>query len=192
MARYSLPAILISVTNKYEEIIMSRGFQRFIVQGNLGNDPDIRFMPNGDQVTNISLATTEVWKDNQGVEQKHTEWHKVVLYRKLAEVAGKHLRKGQPTLVEGKIKTRKWKDQAGNDRYTQEVIADGLTLMSSGTKYNDDGQSPKAGYQKPASENLPEVNKIRSNVASKNTPHKNATHDKSFEEMFPEDDEPPY
>lgn len=166
---------------------MSRGFQRFIVQGNLGNDPDIRFMPNGNQVTNISLATTEVWKDIHGAEQKHTEWHKVVFYRGLAEIAGRCLKKGDPTLVEGKIRTKKWKDQAGNDRYTQEVIADGLTLMSTGAKFNDDDQAPKVGYQKPDNKN----NKP-DNVAQPNGKSKNATHAKSYDEMFPYDDEPPF
>lgn len=128
---------------------MSNGFQKIIIQGNLGADPDVRYQPNGNAVTNISVATKEVWNDNNGNSKEHTEWHKVVLFRRQAEIAGEYLHKGDPVLIEGKVRTRKWQDQKNETRYTQEVIADGLTLISTGRRVNntDDG-SPSNQQQK--------------------------------------------
>ena len=109
---------------------MSRGINKVIVVGNLGQDPETRHMPNGDAVTNISVATSESWKDKQTGEQKErTEWHKVAMFRRLAEIAGEYLRKGSQVYIEGKLRTRKWQDKNGNDRYTTEIIADEMQML---------------------------------------------------------------
>ena len=90
---------------------------KVIVLGNLGKDPDVRHLPNGDAVCNFSLATTESWKDKNGQKQDKTEWHNIVLFRKLAEIAGEYLKKGRPAYIEGRLQTRKWTDKEGKERY---------------------------------------------------------------------------
>ncbi|WP_429010200.1 single-stranded DNA-binding protein [Aeromonas allosaccharophila] len=106
----------------------SRGINKVILIGNLGQDPEVRYMPSGGAVTNITLAASETWKDKQTGEQKErTEWHRVVLMGKLAEVAGEYLKKGSQVYVEGKLQTRKWQDQSGQERYTTEVLVDSFT-----------------------------------------------------------------
>lgn len=106
----------------------SRGVNKVILIGNLGQDPEVRYMPSGGAVTNITLATSETWRDKQTGEQKErTEWHRVVFMGKLAEVAGEYLKKGSQVYVEGKLQTRKWQDQSGQERYTTEVLVDGFT-----------------------------------------------------------------
>ncbi|CAL4043553.1 Single-stranded DNA-binding protein [Buchnera aphidicola (Phyllaphis fagi)] len=101
----------------------SRGVNKVILIGNLGQNPEVRYMPNGGAVTNITLATSETWTDkNTGTKQEKTEWHKIVLFGKLAEIAGEYLRKGSQVYIEGSLRTRKWKDQSGLDRYTTEVL----------------------------------------------------------------------
>lgn len=107
----------------------SRGVNKVILVGNLGNDPEVRYMPNGNAVANLSLATSESWKDQQGQMQERTEWHRLTMYRRLAEVAGEYLRKGSQIYVEGKLQTRKWQDQQGQDRYTTEVIVDQMQML---------------------------------------------------------------
>ncbi|MBH04980.1 MAG: single-stranded DNA-binding protein [Phycisphaeraceae bacterium] len=105
----------------------SRGVNKVILVGNLGNDPEIRYMPNGGAVANITVATSETWRDKATGEQREkTEWHRVALYGKLAEVAGEYLRKGSQVYIEGKLETRKWQDQSGQDRYTTEVVVQGF------------------------------------------------------------------
>ncbi|WP_025673826.1 single-stranded DNA-binding protein [Salinivibrio socompensis] len=100
----------------------SRGINKVILIGNLGNDPEIRYLPNGGAVANLSLATSESWRDkNTGEMREKTEWHRVVLFGKTAEVAGEYLRKGSQVYIEGQLQTRKWQDQSGQDRYTTEV-----------------------------------------------------------------------
>ncbi len=102
-----------------------RGVNKVILIGNLGNDPEQKSMPNGNAVTNISLATSETWRDKQSGEQRErTEWHRVVFFGKLAEIAGQYLRKGSKVYIEGSLRTRKWQDQGGQDRYTTEVVVD--------------------------------------------------------------------
>lgn len=102
---------------------MARGVNKVILIGNLGHAPSIRYMPNGDPVASFTLATSESWKDKQtGQQQERTEWHRVVMFGKLAEIAGKYLAKGSKAYIEGALKTRKWQDQAGQDRYTTEVV----------------------------------------------------------------------
>lgn len=104
---------------------------KVILIGNLGKDPETRYMPNGDAVTNITLATTETWKDKNGEKQEKTEWHRVTFYRKLAEIAGEYLKKGRPVYVEGRLETRKWTDKAGAERYTTEIIASDMKMLGS-------------------------------------------------------------
>jgi single-strand DNA-binding protein len=122
---------------------------KVILVGNLGNDPEVRYMPNGNAVANLSIATSESWKDQQGQLQEKTEWHKVTMYRRLAEIAGEYLKKGSQIYLEGKLQTRKWQDQQGNDRYTTEVIADQLQMLGGRNESGGGGQSGggQGGYQ---------------------------------------------
>mgnify|MGYP000550108110 CR=1 FL=1 len=107
---------------------MKRGINKVILIGNLGQDPEVRYMPGGNAVTNITLATSDTWRDKQtGEQRERTEWHRVVFMGVLAEVAGKHLKKGSQVYVEGKLQTRKWQDQSGQERYTTEVLVDSFT-----------------------------------------------------------------
>jgi single-strand DNA-binding protein len=111
---------------------MARGVNKVILIGNLGRDPEIRYMPNGGAVANLALATSEVWKDkNTGEQQEKTEWHRVVLFRRLAEIAGEYLKKGSKVYIEGKLQTRKWQDNQGQDRYTTEIIGNELQMLDS-------------------------------------------------------------
>ena len=104
---------------------MARGINKVILIGNLGADPEVRYLPSGNAVANLNVATSEAWKDRQsGEQQERTEWHRVVIFGKLAEIAGQYLRKGSKVYLEGKLQTRKWQDQQGVDRYSTEVIID--------------------------------------------------------------------
>jgi len=102
---------------------------KVILIGNLGRDPEVRYTPNGAAVCNVSVATTRNWKSKEGDRQEETEWHRVVFYDRLAEIAGEYLRKGRPVYVEGRLKTRKWQDKEGKDVYTTEIIADQMQLL---------------------------------------------------------------
>jgi single-strand DNA-binding protein len=103
---------------------------KVIIVGNLGRDPETRYMPNGDAVTNIAVATTESWKDkNSGEKKELTEWHRITFYRKLAEIAGQYLKKGSQIYIEGRLQTRKWQDKEGVERYTTEIIADTMQML---------------------------------------------------------------
>lgn len=103
-----------------------------IIVGNLGKDPEMRYMPNGEAVCNITVATSERWKDKAtGEKREITEWHRVVFYRKLAEIAGQYLKKGSPVYIEGRIRTRKWQDKEGQDRYTTEIEANEMQMLGS-------------------------------------------------------------
>lgn len=109
---------------------MARGINKVILVGNLGQDPDTRYMPSGSAVTNLRIATSEQWKDKQTGEQKErTEWHNVAMFGRLAEIAAEYLRKGSQVYIEGKLRTRKWQDKQGNDRWTTEVIADEMQML---------------------------------------------------------------
>lgn len=111
---------------------MARGLNKVMIMGNLGADPEVRYAPNGGAITNIRVATSDVWKDKQtGEKQERTEWHKIVLFNRLGEIAAEYLKKGSSVFVEGALRTNKWKDQAGNDRYTTEIIASSMQLMGS-------------------------------------------------------------
>ena len=115
---------------------------KVILVGNLGRDPEVRYMPNGEAVANFSIATTENWKDKSGVKQEKTEWHNIVMYRKLAEIAGEYLKKGRPVYVEGRLQTRKW-EKDGVTRYSTEIIADSMQMLggkdSGGSNASYDG-----------------------------------------------------
>ncbi len=111
----------------------SRGINKVILIGNLGADPETRYMPSGGAVTNVNLATSETWKDKQtGQQQERTEWHRVVFFNRLAEIAGEYLRKGSKVYIEGSLRTRKWQDQnTGQDRYTTEIVASEMQMLDS-------------------------------------------------------------
>ncbi len=121
--------------------------------GRLGGDPEVRYMPSGGAVTNITLATNRRWKDRQTGEQKeHTEWHRVVFFNKLAEISGEYLRKGSQVYVEGRIQTRKWQDQSGQDRYSTEIIAEEMRMLDSrsgGTANFSNNAQQGGGYSQP-------------------------------------------
>ena len=102
---------------------------KVILIGNLGADPETRYLPSGDAVTNIRIATTENWKDKSGDEQEHTGWHRISFFGRLAEVAGEYLKKGSPVYIEGRIRTRKWQDKEGQDKYSTEIVADRMQLL---------------------------------------------------------------
>ena len=107
-----------------------KGVNKVILVGNLGKDPEVRYMPNGSAVANFSIATSENWKDkNTGETQEKTEWHRVVAFRKLAEIIEQYVKKGSKVYIEGKLQTRKWQDNNGNDRYTTEIVADQMQML---------------------------------------------------------------
>jgi single-strand DNA-binding protein len=125
---------------------MARGVNKAILIGNLGKDPETKYMPSGDCVCNFSLATTESWNDKtSGDKVEKTEWHNIVMFRRLAEVAGEYLRKGSQVYIEGKLQTRKWQDKQGNDRYTTEIRADQMQML--GGKGGSAGMGASAAPQ---------------------------------------------
>ena len=126
----------------------SKGVNKVILVGNLGADPESRTLPNGNAVANLSLATSESWKDQQGQMQERTEWHRLTMYRRLAEIAAQYLKKGSQIYVEGKLQTRKWQDQNGQDKYTTEIIVDQMQMLGGGNggQGQNDNQS-QGGYQ---------------------------------------------
>lgn len=130
----------------------SRGVNKVILIGNLGQDPEVRYMPNGGAVTNITLATSESWRDKQTGEMKEkTEWHRVVIFGKLAEIAGEYLKKGSQVYIEGSLQTRKWQDQSGQERYTTEVVVNigGSMQMLGGRSGGGDNASQGGGWGQP-------------------------------------------
>ena len=127
---------------------------KVILIGNLGADPEIRYMPNGDPVATFNIATTGTWKDKQtGEKKEQTEWHRIVFFRKLAEIAGQYLKKGAPIYIEGALKTRKWQNKAGQDRYTTEIVADTMQML---------GGKREGEQSAPRSESAPAQNQQRS------------------------------
>ena len=134
---------------------------KVILIGNLGRDPETRYMPDGGAITNVSIATTDVWKDKNGDKQEKTEWHRVAFFGKLAEIAGEYLKKGSQVYVEGRLQTRKWQDKDGVDKYTTEIVADRMQMLGSrqgmGGGDRDSGgggereaSAPRAAAGKPA------------------------------------------
>ena len=126
---------------------MARGINKVILIGNLGNDPEIRYTPNGSAVTTLNLATSNAWRDKQSGEmQERTEWHRVVFFNRLAEIAGDFLKKGSKVYVEGSLRTRKWQDKNGNDRYTTEIIANEMQMLDNrGTNQKNANQQEGTG-----------------------------------------------
>ncbi|WP_133128766.1 single-stranded DNA-binding protein [Legionella nagasakiensis] len=129
---------------------MARGINKVILIGNVGVDPEVRYMPNGNAVTTLSIATSETWKDKQtGDKQERTEWHRVVCFNRLGEIAGEYIRKGTKLYVEGSLRTRKWQDQQGQDRYTTEIVASDIQML--------DGKNQTATY--PEEQSMTPTNK---------------------------------
>jgi single-strand DNA-binding protein len=138
---------------------------KVILLGNLGRDPELRFMPNGDAVCNFSIATTDSWKDKAGEKQERTEWHNIVMYRKLAEIAGEYLKKGSSIYVEGRLQTRKWQTKEGQDRYTTEVIADSMQMLG--------GRSSSSQSEKSSDDNFSQSSspvKNQANTSNESSP----------------------
>lgn len=134
---------------------MARGVNKVILIGNLGADPDARVMPSGGSVTNISVATSESWNDRStGQRQERTEWHRVVLFNRLGEVAAQYLRKGSKVYIEGSIRTNKWQDQNGQDRYSTEIIANNMQMLDS--RGDGAGAQPSGGYANQAPQGAPQ------------------------------------
>ena len=133
---------------------MARGVNKVILIGNLGKDPEVRYMPNGQAVANVTIATSESWKDkNTGEQQERTEWHRVVFFRRLAEIAGEYLKKGARIYVEGRLQTRKWQDNQGQDRYTTEIIANEMQMLGNaggGSNFNSAPPSDMETGNEPA------------------------------------------
>ena len=128
----------------------SRGVNKVIIVGNLGQDPEVRFMPNGSAVANFTVATSETWKDKQTGEQKEkTEWHRIVIYQRLAEIAGEYLKKGSKVYLEGRLQTRKWQNQQGADQYTTEIVANEMQMLDS---RGQGGGQQAGGFQQQASQ----------------------------------------
>jgi len=126
----------------------SRGVNKVILVGNLGQDPDVKFMPNGNAVANFTVATSETWKDKQSGEQKEkTEWHRIVIYQRLAEIAGEYLKKGSKVYLEGRLQTRKWQNQQGTDQYTTEIVANEMQMLDSRGQGASGGFSQQAPQQ---------------------------------------------
>lgn len=137
---------------------MARGINKVILIGNLGKDPEAKFMPSGNAVTNITVATSESWKDKQtGQQQERTEWHRVVFFNRLAEIVSEYLRKGSKVYIEGSLRTRKWQAQDGSDRYSTEIVASEMQMLDSrgsatGGYDNPAGYDSTGSYDNPAPE----------------------------------------
>ncbi|HKF95401.1 MAG TPA: single-stranded DNA-binding protein [Gammaproteobacteria bacterium] len=139
---------------------MARGINKVILVGNLGQDPEVKYMPSGGAVCNITLATTDSWKDkNSGEKKERTEWHRVVFFNRLAEIAGEYLRKGSQVYVEGRLQTRKWQDKDGQERYTTEIVASDMQMLggrggsgSEDPSLHNPGSSMNAKRQEPSTE----------------------------------------
>lgn len=131
---------------------------RVILLGRLGKDPEVRYMTNGEAVANVTLATSETWKDKSGQKQERTEWHSLVFYRRQAEVVGDYLKKGAQIYVEGKLQTRKWQDKSGQDRYTTEIIVNEMQMLGakpSGGSFEDEGDG--GGRSAPSRQPAPSI-----------------------------------
>ena len=127
---------------------MARGINKVILVGNVGGDPDVRYLPNGNAVTTLSIATSETWKDKQtGDKQERTEWHRVVCFNRLGEIAGEYVRKGSKLYVEGSLRTRKWQDPQGQDRYMTEIIASDIQMLDSKGPSANYNEAPPASHQ---------------------------------------------
>ena len=132
---------------------MARGVNKVIIVGNLGQDPEVKYTANGSAVVNIGVATKDAWKDKQtGEAQERTEWHRIVMFGKLAEIAGQYLKKGSQAYFEGSLRTNKWQDQSGNDRYTTEIIANEMQMLGGRGGSGGGAPAPSQGQQQPQSQ----------------------------------------
>ena len=130
---------------------MARGVNKVILIGNVGGDPETRYMPNGNAITNITLATTDSWKDKQtGQQQERTEWHRICFFNRLAEIAGEYLKKGSKIYIEGSLRTRKWQDKDGQDRYVTEIVANEMQMLDSRGGNDSGTAAPRQAAQAPA------------------------------------------
>ena len=161
---------------------MARGINKVILVGNVGTDPDVRYLPNGNAVTTLSVATSETWKDKTtGDKQERTEWHRVVCFNRLGEIAGEYIRKGSKLYVEGSLRTRKWQDQQGQDKYTTEIIASDIQMLDS-----KGGSSSAPNYDDmPQAQSMPAA-APHQNAASRQQPAKTA------QDAFELDDDIPF
>ena len=161
--------------NYIGDIEMARGINKVIVVGNLGQDPEVRYTTSGAAVTNISVATSESWKDkNTGEDIVKTEWHRIVFFGRLAEIAGEYLKRGSQVYIEGKLQTRKWQDQNNQDRYTTEIVANEMQML--GSKQSG-GQSQYGGGQAPAA---PRANNPPNNQQNNNQGYNQQNNNQSF------------
>lgn len=127
---------------------MARGINKVILVGNLGGDPETRYTASGSAITNITLATTDSWRDKQsGETQERTEWHRIVFFNRLAEIAGEYLRKGRQVYIEGSLRTRKWQDQNGQDRWTTEIVANEMQMLGNRGDDAGSGSSQSSGFR---------------------------------------------
>lgn len=160
---------------------MARGINKVILIGHVGGDPEVRYMPNGNAVATVSLATTESWKDKQsGEKQERTEWHRVVCFNRLGEIVGEYVRKGSRLYIEGSLRTRKWQDQQGQDRYTTEIVANELQML--------DGKGAGAGPMDSAS-SAPSYSQNTNNRPSTQAPSAAGIPQEAFESL---DDDVPF
>lgn len=164
---------------------------KVILVGNLGRDPEVRYMPNGEAVANFSIATTDNWKDKSGVKQEKTEWHNIVMYRRLAEIAGEYLKKGRPVYVEGRLQTRKW-EKDGVTRYTTEIIADQMQMLGSGRDGGSasyDGDMNQGGGQDEYNQSAPRQSEARPSASAQNAPAAKPVSSNNFDDF---DDDIPF
>jgi single-strand DNA-binding protein len=134
--------------------------------GNLGRDPEVRYMPSGDAITTLNIATTDTWKDKSGEKQERTEWHRVVMFSKLAEIAGEYLKKGSQVYIEGRLQTRKWTDKSNIERYTTEIVADRMQMLGSRSSGTYDAAANQGGdYASGASNNATSAKPATSNTS---------------------------
>ena len=167
---------------------MARGINKVILVGNVGGDPEVRYMPNGNAVATLSVATSESWKDKEtGNKQERTEWHRVVCFNRLGEIAGEYIRKGSKLYVEGSLRTRKWQDQQGQDRYTTEIVASDIQMLDGKGQTSGYGDSQPMSQQEsqgaPTASRRPQQSQSQSAQASQKTAQE------AFEEL---DDDIPF
>ncbi|MGH1472444.1 MAG: single-stranded DNA-binding protein [Cellvibrionaceae bacterium] len=151
---------------------MARGINKVILIGNCGQDPETRFMPNGNAVTNLSIATSETWKDKQtGQNQERTEWHRVVFFNRLAEIAGEYLKKGSKVYLEGSLRTRKWQNKEGQDQYTTEIVANEMQMLDS--RGDNMGGGAGNNYNAPQNQSRPQQSNSQNAPQQNNQPQQN-------------------
>ena len=162
---------------------MARGINKVILIGNLGKDPEVRYMPSGGAVANLTVATSESWKDKKtGENQDRTEWHRVVMFNRLGEIAGEYLKKGSKVYIEGKLQTRKWQGQDGQDRYTTEIVANEMQMLDSrgGSDFGG-GSQGGGGYQQNQNQNQNQ----QSSAPQQSAPQQNNSGFDDFDDDIP-------